>query len=91
MPVSSLKGSEKLNQAVHDALFPGGKRMRPLLTLLATHTAAGSWRNALLAACAVEYLHTCSLILEFARHISQPVIDRARECLGSEATEIRES
>ncbi len=77
MPVSSLKGSEILNHAIHDALFPGGKRMRPLLTLLATHTAGGAWRNALPIACAVEYIHTCSLILD-----DLPCMDGASERRG---------
>ena len=83
MPVSSLIGSDRLNQAIHDALFPGGKRMRPLLTLLAAHTAGGPWRNALPVACAVEYLHTCSLILD-----DLPCMDGASERRGRRPTHV---
>lgn len=83
MPVSSLEGSENLNQAIHHALFPGGKRMRPLFTLLAMHTAGASWRNALPVACAVEYLHTCSLILD-----DLPCMDSASERRGKSPTHL---
>jgi len=39
-----------------------GKRIRPLLVLLACAAAAGEWRNALPAAAAVELVHNFSLI-----------------------------
>jgi len=83
MPVSSLKGAEELNEAIHHALFPGGKRMRPILTLLAMHTAGGPWRDALPVACAVEYLHTCSLILD-----DLPCMDSALERRGKKPTHL---
>lgn len=41
---------------------PTGKRIRPLLLLLCTEAAGGSWRTALPAAAAVELLHNFSLI-----------------------------
>ncbi len=40
----------------------GGKRIRPLLTLLACHGAGGDWRQALPAAASVELIHNFSLI-----------------------------
>ncbi len=80
-PESSLEGSVDLNRAIRYALFPGGKRMRPLFTLLATHTAGGNWRDALPVACAVEYFHTCSLILD-----DLPCMDRASERRGKRPT-----
>lgn len=83
MPESSLDGSGGLNRAIQYALFPGGKRMRPLFTLLATHTAGGGWRDALPVACAVEYFHTCSLILD-----DLPCMDRASERRGKRPTYI---
>ncbi len=39
-----------------------GKRIRPLLLLLATEAADGNWRSALPAAAAVEILHNFSLV-----------------------------
>lgn len=39
-----------------------GKRLRPLLTLLACHGAGGDWRQALPAAASVELIHNFSLI-----------------------------
>lgn len=83
MPASSLDGSEDLNRAIRYALFPGGKRMRPLFTLLATHTAGGNWRDALPVACAVEYFHTCSLVLD-----DLPCMDGASERRGKRPTHL---
>ncbi len=40
----------------------GGKRVRPLLTLLFCDACGGDSKNALPLACAVEYIHTYSLI-----------------------------
>ncbi len=41
---------------------PGGKRIRPVLLLLAVEAAGGNWNAALPAAAAVELLHNFSLI-----------------------------
>lgn len=40
----------------------GGKRIRPLLTLLSTEASGGEWEHALPAAAAVELVHNFSLI-----------------------------
>ncbi len=48
---------EALQHATH-----GGKKVRPLLTLLACSAAGGNWHRALDAATAIELLHTSSLI-----------------------------
>lgn len=40
----------------------GGKRIRPVLTLLSAAAAGGSWRQALPAAAAIELLHNFTLI-----------------------------
>nr|NIV14227.1 polyprenyl synthetase family protein [Fodinibius sp.] len=39
-----------------------GKRIRPLILLLATETAGGDWENALPAAASIELIHNFSLI-----------------------------
>ena len=54
--------SNILNEAVKDALLPGGKRIRPILLLAATEFCGGKAKDALPYACAVEYIHCSSLI-----------------------------
>ena len=40
----------------------GGKRLRPLMTLLVCHALGGNWKEALPAAAAVELIHNFSLV-----------------------------
>lgn len=51
-----------LHEAMHYALFPGGKRLRPMLALLGCAVAGGQCQLALRAAAALECLHTYSLV-----------------------------
>jgi len=51
-----------LHAAMRYAVFSGGKRLRPVLCLTAAEACGGSSANALPAACAVELLHTYSLV-----------------------------
>lgn len=51
-----------LHAAMHYALFPGGKRLRPHLVLLGCRAAGGDPKDALRAAAALECLHTYSLV-----------------------------
>jgi hypothetical protein len=53
---------EVLHAAMRYALVPGGKRLRPVLALLGTLATGGDPERALCAACAVELLHTYSLV-----------------------------
>jgi geranylgeranyl diphosphate synthase type II len=64
LPLGSLYGAQQLNRALRYAVFPGGKRWRPMLALLAGKLSGVGVEEALPIACAVEYLHTCSLILD---------------------------
>jgi len=52
----------RLHEAMHYALFPGGKRLRPMLVLLGCKAAGGDPAQALRAAAALECLHTYSLV-----------------------------
>ena len=52
----------RLHEAMHYALFPGGKRLRPMLALLGCAAAGGAPAQALRAAAALEALHTYSLV-----------------------------
>jgi geranylgeranyl diphosphate synthase type II len=51
-----------IHEAMRYSLFAGGKRMRPVLTLAAAEACGGSAEDALPAACAVECIHTYSLV-----------------------------
>jgi geranylgeranyl diphosphate synthase type II len=52
----------KLFQAARYSLLSGGKRLRPLLTLATTEVFSGNKEAALVPACALEMIHTYSLI-----------------------------
>jgi len=51
-----------LHRAMRYSVFPGGKRMRPVLALLAARATGGSTEQALIPAAGLELLHTYSLI-----------------------------
>jgi geranylgeranyl diphosphate synthase type II len=73
LPLSEQHGAERLNEALRASVFPGGKRWRPSLTLLGAMTAGGNAQSAMPIACAIEFLHTSSLILD-----DLPAMDDAR-------------
>jgi len=57
------KGSPSiLREALKHSTSPGGKRIRPILTLAAYHICEGRGYNILPTACAIELIHTYSLI-----------------------------
>lgn len=62
--------SEVLWQAVHHAVFPGGKRIRPILAIASCEALGGTMDDVLPSACAVEFIHTYSLI-----HDDLPAMD----------------
>ena len=51
-----------LHQAMRYSLFAGGKRIRPLLTFAAAEACGGKLGDAMPLACAVECIHTYSLV-----------------------------
>jgi len=59
-----------LHKAMRYSLFAGGKRMRPALSLAAAEACGGSPEDALPLACAVECIHTYSLV-----HDDLPAMD----------------
>jgi geranylgeranyl diphosphate synthase type II len=61
LPRASAKPAT-IHKAMRYSLFAGGKRMRPVLTLAAAEACGGKLERALPAACAVECIHTYSLI-----------------------------
>jgi geranylgeranyl diphosphate synthase type II len=51
-----------IHQAMRYSLFAGGKRLRPILCLAAAEACGGKAANALPLACAMECIHTYSLV-----------------------------
>ena len=51
-----------IHKAMRYSLFAGGKRLRPILCLAATEACGGQIRTALPLACALECIHTYSLV-----------------------------
>ena len=62
--------SKTLKDAMEYSLLAGGKRIRPVLLMAACEFAGGSVKDALPYACALEYIHTYSLI-----HDDLPAMD----------------
>jgi geranylgeranyl diphosphate synthase, type II len=60
----------KLREAMVYSLMAGGKRIRPLLVIAATESLQGSREAALPVACAIEMIHTYSLV-----HDDLPAMD----------------
>lgn len=66
-----------LSQAMRWAVTGGGKRIRPQLCLAAARAAGGDEEVALLPACAIEFLHSYTLV-----HDDLPAMDNDRERRG---------
>jgi len=61
LPKESTKPAT-IHKAMRYSLFAGGKRLRPILCLAAAETCGGKIDNALPLACALECIHTYSLV-----------------------------
>lgn len=61
LPVS-VAGAERLQEAMRYSLLAGGKRVRPLLVLAASHAISKVNDHCWPAVAAIEYIHTYSLI-----------------------------
>ncbi|HPW64894.1 MAG TPA: polyprenyl synthetase family protein, partial [Candidatus Omnitrophota bacterium] len=59
-----------IHRVMQYAVFTGGKRFRPVLTLAVCEACGGKMRDVLPAACAIEMIHTYSLI-----HDDLPALD----------------
>lgn len=66
----SPKYPESLYEAMNYSIFAGGKRMRPVLLLSACEAVGGNVEDAVPFACALEMIHTYSLI-----HDDLPAMD----------------
>ena len=79
LPLADAQFETPYNEALEYALFPGGKRLRPVLTLLGAELVGGRAEEVLDAAVAVELIHTSSLIFD-----DLPCMDDARVRRGRE-------
>jgi len=77
LPLAPPQIETKFNEAVRYALFSGGKRLRPVLTLLGAELIGAKPETVFPAAVAVEFIHTSSLIFD-----DLPCMDNARERRG---------
>jgi geranylgeranyl diphosphate synthase type II len=77
LPLAPPNIETQFNEAVEYALFSGGKRLRPILTLLGAELFGGRAETILPAASAVEFIHTSSLIFD-----DLPAMDNAPQRRG---------
>ncbi len=66
-----------LSQAMRWAVLGGGKRIRPQICLMAAQAAGGRAEDAIQAACAIELLHSYTLV-----HDDLPAMDNDKERRG---------
>ncbi len=59
-----------IHKAMRYSVFAGGKRLRPVLVIAGAEVCGGSWKKVLPTACALELIHTYSLI-----HDDLPAMD----------------
>jgi geranylgeranyl diphosphate synthase type II len=64
LPLAPPQVETRFNEAVRYALFSGGKRLRPVLTLLGAELFGGKPEDIMPVAAAVEFIHTSSLIFD---------------------------
>ncbi len=77
LPLAPPNIETQFNEAVRYALFSGGKRLRPVLTILGAELVGGKSDLILPSAVAVEFIHTSSLIFD-----DLPCMDNADERRG---------
>lgn len=84
-------GSDQLTEALRYSLLAPGKRLRPLICMMSCHCLGGDLENALDPACAIEMIHTASLIVDDLPCMDDATMRRcmpASHCRFGEATSI---
>ncbi|XP_038683044.1 geranylgeranyl pyrophosphate synthase 7, chloroplastic-like [Tripterygium wilfordii] len=59
-----LRSPKKIREAMRFSLLGGGKRVRPILCIASCELVGGDEASAMPIACAMEMIHTCSLIID---------------------------
>ena len=70
--------TDRILEAMKYSLMAGGKRIRPILCMAAAETAGGDAEKAVAAACALEMIHTYSLIHDDLPAIDNDVLRRGK-------------
>ena len=70
--------TDRILEAMKYSLMAGGKRIRPILCLAAAESAGGDAQNAMPAACALEMIHTYSLIHDDLPAMDNDVLRRGK-------------
>lgn len=81
LPLAYSGANARFNEALEYAIFPGGKRIRPLLTLLGAELVGSDRTRVLGAAAAVEFLHNSSLIFDDLPCMDDAATRRGRPAL----------
>lgn len=82
LPFAPAEIGTDFNDALAYAIFPGGKRLRPVLTLLGAELIGSEKREKILpAAAAVEFVHTSSLIFDDLPCMDDSFERRGKSCL----------
>jgi geranylgeranyl diphosphate synthase type II len=68
--LDSFNGSSRILESMRYSLNAGGKRIRPILSIAAAEAVGANESNVILIACAIEMIHTYSLI-----HDDLPAMD----------------
>jgi geranylgeranyl diphosphate synthase type II len=72
---------ERIHQAIRYSVLNGGKRLRPIIALAAARALGHDGGSIMKAACSIEYVHCCSLVLD-----DLPSMDNAEMRRGRPAT-----
>lgn len=80
LPLAPPNIETEFNEATRYALFSGGKRLRPVLTLLGAQLVGGKSDAIVPSAIAVEFIHTSSLIFD-----DLPCMDNSNERRGKDS------
>jgi len=83
--LAALPSPPSCPSAVADAMRfsirAGGKRLRPILCLASAEAVGGDWRQAMPTACAIEFIHTYSLIHDDLPAMDNDTLRRGRPTL----------
>ena len=80
---SAAGSAPRLRQSIRYSLLDAGKRLRPLVTVLTTESLGGNMASAIDVACAIEMVHTASLIID-----DLPCMDDAQQRRGKRANHL---
>ena len=80
---SAAGAAPRLKHSIRYSLLNGGKRLRPLITVLTAEALGGRAANAIDVACAIEMVHTASLMID-----DLPCMDNADQRRGKPANHI---